>query len=116
MTESVIFHHPGCSTSRRVLDALREAGHDPQVVAYTKAGWTEAQLRDLFAAAGLTAAEALRRKAKEAAELDLLRPDVTEADLLAAMVAHPVLVERPFVTTAKGTRLCRPVERLAEIL
>lgn len=114
--ETLIYHNPGCTTSRRVLEALRAAGADPQVVPYLKAGWSADQLRSLFAAAGLTAAGALRRKAPEAAALNLLRPDAAEDEIIAAMVTHPVLVERPFVTTPKGTLLCRPAERLAEIL
>lgn len=113
---ATIWHNPGCSTSRRVLVELRAAGLEPEVLEYLKTGWTEAGLRSLLAKAGLTARQALRVKGGLAAELGLLAPGVDEAALVAAMLAHPVLVERPFVRTAKGTALCRPPEVLARLL
>lgn len=110
-----IWHNPACSTSRKVLDAIRVTGAEPVVVDYLKTGWTEQGLRALLDAAGLSPRAALRRKAL--AGLDPALPeDATDADILTAMLAHPVLVERPFVQTPLGTRLCRPVERLQEIL
>lgn len=111
-----IYHNPKCSTSRQVLEMIEASGAKAEVIEYLKAGWTKAQLKDLFAAAGVTARQALRTKAKEAEELGLLDPKVSDAKLIEAMIAHPVLVERPFVSGAKGTRLARPKERVQEIL
>lgn len=103
-----IYHNPKCSTSRQVLEMIEAAGHKPEVIEYLKAGWTKKQLKELFAAAGLSPRQALRTRAAEAEELGLLDPKVSDAKLLDAMVAHPVLVERPFVISPKGARLCRP--------
>ncbi|VDC28047.1 arsenate reductase (glutaredoxin) [Pseudogemmobacter humi] len=110
-----IYHNPGCGTSRNVLAVLRAAG-PVEVVDYLKAGWSADQLRALFAAAGVTPRQALRVKGTPAAELVLTDPAVSDEAILAAMVAHPVLVERPFVTTPKGARLCRPSGRVLELL
>ena len=114
--KATIYHNPKCSTSRQVLEMIEAAGYKPEVIEYVKAGWTKKKLKDLFAAAGVTPRQALRTKAAEAEELGLLEPKVSDAKLLDAMIAHPVLVERPFVTTAKGTLLARPKERVKEIL
>lgn len=111
-----IYHNPKCSTSRQVLEMIEASGREPKVIEYLKAGWTKKQLKELFAAAGVTPRQALRTKAAEAEELGLLDPRVSGAKLLDAMVAHPVLVERPFVVTPKGTLLARPKERVKEIL
>jgi arsenate reductase len=111
-----IYHNPKCSTSKQVLEMIEAAGHKPEIVEYLKTGWTKPQLKQLFAAAGLTPRQALRTKAKEAEELGLLDPKVSDAKLLDAMVAHPVLVERPIVVTPKGTLLARPNESVREIL
>ena len=111
-----IFHNPACGTSRNVLEMARAAGYAPEVVDYPRAGWTRAQLADLFARAGMTLREALRVKGTAAAELGLTEPAATDDAILDAMVAHPILVERPFVVTAKGVRLCRPSERVLELL
>jgi arsenate reductase len=114
--KATIFHNPKCSTSRQVLEMIEAAGYTPVVIEYVKAGWTKKQLKDLFAAAGLTSRQALRTRAPEAEELGLFDPKVADAKILDAMIEHPVLVERPFVVTAKGTRLARPKERVREIL
>lgn len=111
-----IYHNPRCTTSKHVLDMIEAAGHKPEVVEYLKTGWTKPQLKQLFAAAGLTPRQALRAKQKEAEELGLTNPNVSDAKLLDAMIEHPVLVERPFVVTPKGTRLCRPKETVQQIL
>jgi arsenate reductase len=111
-----IFHNPGCGTSRNVLQALRDGGHAPQVVEYLKAGWTQTQLADLFAKMGVTARQMLRTRGDLAGELGLTDPAVGETAILKAMVAHPVLVERPIVITPKGVFLCRPADRLAAAL
>jgi arsenate reductase len=111
-----IYHNPKCSTSKQVLEMIEASGVKPTVVEYLKAGWTKPQLKQLFADAGLTARQALRTKAKEAEELGLLNPKVSDAKLIDAMVEHPVLVERPFVMSAKGALLARPKERVREVL
>ena len=114
--KATIYHNPKCSTSRQVLEMIEAAGYKPEIVEYLKAGWTKKELKELFAAAGVTARQALRTKAPEAEELGLLDPKVSDAKLIDAMVAHPVLVERPFVVTAKGALLARPKERVKEVL
>ncbi|MFN3463831.1 MAG: arsenate reductase (glutaredoxin) [Terricaulis sp.] len=114
--KATIYHNPKCSTSRQVLEMIEAAGYKPEVIEYLKAGWTKKQLKELFAAAGVTPRQALRTKAGEAEDLGLLDSKVSDAKLLDAMIAHPVLVERPFVITAKGTLLARPKERVKEIL
>ena len=111
-----IFHNPACGTSRNVLAMVEAAGYRPEVVEYLKAGWTADQLGALFAEAGITPREALRAKGTPAAELGLLEPGASDAVLLAAMVEHPVLVNRPLVRTPKGTALCRPSEKVFDLL
>ena len=111
-----IFHNPACGTSRSVLQMIRDAGHEPEVVEYLKDGWTKDGLTALFAAAGLTPREALRTKADLASELGLLDPATPDARILAAMLDHPILVERPLVRTEKGVVLARPKERVLDIL
>jgi arsenate reductase (glutaredoxin) len=111
-----IYHNPRCTTSVNVLAMIEAAGHKPEVVEYLKTGWTKPQLKQLFADAGVTPHQALRTKQKEAEELGLNNPKMSDAKLLDAMVEHPVLVERPFVVTPKGTRLARPKETVREIL
>ena len=112
----VIHHNPDCGTSRNVLSIIEAAGYSPTVIDYQKDGWTLGQLQALFAAAGMTAREALRETKSPASELGLLEPDVPEAALLAAMVTQPVLVNRPIVATPKGVRLCRPSEAVLDLL
>lgn len=109
---ATIFHNPNCSTSRTVLAALREAGQAPKVVEYLKVGWTKAQLKDLLKRMGGAPRDILRRK-------EPLAKDLADADddaLLAAMVAHPILVERPIVVTDKGVALCRPADKVQALL
>nr|WP_041535301.1 arsenate reductase (glutaredoxin) [Parvularcula bermudensis] len=112
----VIYHNSRCGTSRVTLSLIKSTGADPVIVDYLKAGWTEGHLLGLFAAAGLTPREALRAKEAKAKELGLHEEGVPAADILAAMVAHPVLVNRPFVCTKKGVRLCRPSETVLTLL
>lgn len=112
----VIHHNPDCGTSRNVLAILEAAGTAPVVIDYCREGWTRGQLLGLFAAAGLTPRQALRETKSPAAELGLLAPDVDDNRLLAAMVAHPILVNRPIVCSPRGVRLCRPSERVLDLL
>ena len=116
MAGITIFHNPACSTSRKVLAAIRDTGVEPTVVEYLKTGWTTAQLTDLFAKIGVQAHDLLRVRGTPAEELGLTKPGVSEATILKAMTEHPILVERPIVVTAKGAALCRPVERLDALL
>ena len=112
----VIHHNPGCGTSRNVLAMIEASGETPVVVEYLQTGWTRPQLLGLFAAAGLTPRTALRTTKSPAEELGLLDPSVDEEMLLAAMLEHPVLVNRPIVCSAKGVRLCRPSEAVLDLL
>ena len=112
----VIFHNPDCGTSRNVLQIIRDAGYAPTVVPYLETGWTRPQLLALFAAAGLTPRDALRTTKSPAADLGLLDEAVGADALLSAMVEHPVLVNRPIVACARGTRLCRPSEAVLDLL
>lgn len=112
----VIHHNPACGTSRNVLTIIRAAGYEPEVIDYLAAGWTHAQLLGLFAAANLTPRQALRETKSPARELGLLEPDVTDDAILAAMLEHPVLVNRPLVCTPKGVKLCRPSEVVLDLL
>jgi arsenate reductase len=111
-----LYHNPKCGTSRAVLDALRDAGHEPEVVEYLKDGWDEIQLADLFARMGVKPRDMLRTRGTPAEELGLTDPGVGDAEILRAMVDHPILVERPIVITGKGVFLCRPADRLAQAL
>jgi arsenate reductase len=108
----VIHHNPKCGTSRNVLAAIRASGAEPVVIDYLSEGWTRPQLLGLFAAAGLTAREALRGNAPEAKGLE----GADDEALVAAMVRHPVLVNRPFVCSPRGVRLCRPSEAVLDLL
>jgi arsenate reductase len=112
----VIFHNPKCGTSRNVLAMIRATGLEPTVVEYVQAGWTREQLGDLLAKAGAAPRDWLRVKGAPAAELGLTELGATDDAILAAMVAHPILVERPIVVTPKGVALCRPSERVFDLL
>ena len=112
----VIYHNPDCSASRNVLRMIQDAGHDPTVIHYLETGWTRAQLLELFAAADLTPRTALRTARSPAAELGLLDASVSDEALLDAMLEHPVLVNRPIVTSPLGARLCRPIETVFDLL
>jgi arsenate reductase len=112
----VIHHNPDCATSRNVVQIVEAAGYMPTIVEYLKTGWTRPQLLALFAAAGLTARAALRETKSPAAELGLLDESVADDTLVEAMIAHPVLVNRPLVATPMGVRLCRPSEVVLDLL
>jgi arsenate reductase len=112
----VIFHNPSCGTSRNTLAMIQAAGYEPDVVDYLTTGWTRAALEQLVAEIGVPVRAILRDKGTPAAELGLLEDGISDAVLLDAMVAHPILVNRPIVATPKGTRLCRPSEAVFELL
>lgn len=112
----VIHHNPDCGTSRNVLELIRASGTEPVVIDYLAEGWTRSQLLALFAAADLTPRTALRTSKAPAKELGLLDESVSDDILLEAMIAHPVLVNRPVVCSPKGVRLCRPSEEVLDLL
>lgn len=116
MTDVTIFHNPQCSTSRKTLEIIREAGIEPEIVLYKDTGWTAKGLKGLADRAGVPVSGFLRAKEPLAAELGLREPDVSEDALLKAMIEHPILVERPIVATPKGVVLARPQERVKEVL
>lgn len=109
-----IYHKTTCSTSRKVLQMIRDAGHEPRIVDYAVEGWTRGQLLGLFAAADVTPAQALRVKGTDAAERGLVGADAET--ILDQMVQNPLLVERPIVCGPGGVRLCRPVDLVTETL
>jgi arsenate reductase (glutaredoxin) len=111
-----IFHNPNCGTSRNVLAAIRAAGREPKVVEYLKAGWTEAQLRGLFARMGVKPRDVLRVRGTPAEALGLTQPGAGDDAILTAMTREPILVERPIVVSDKGAALCRPADRLSALL
>ena len=116
VTDVVIFHNPDCGTSRNVVRIVEAAGYSSVIVEYLKTGWTKPQLLALFAAAGIKPRDAMRVKKSPADELGLTDPSVADEDIIEAMIAHPILVERPIVVTAKGTALCRPSEQVLDLL
>ena len=111
-----IFHNPACGTSRNALAMIESAGYAPNVVEYLKTGWTRAQLADLMARMGARPRDLLREKGTPAADLGLLDAGATDEQIIAAMIAHPILVNRPIVMTPLGTALCRPSEVVSTLL
>ena len=111
-----IYHNPACGTSRKTLDILRENGDEPRVIEYLKTPPTRNELARLYQRAGIRPRDGLRAKEPLAAKLGLTRADVGDDEILDAMVEHPILIERPLVETEKGVRLCRPQDRVREIL
>jgi arsenate reductase len=113
---TTIYHNPACGTSRNTLALIRNAGIEPEVIEYLKTPPSRDTLSGMIKDAGLSVRQAIREKEKLFAELDLADATLTDEQLLDAMLAHPVLINRPFVVTPAGTRLCRPSELLLEIL
>ncbi len=111
-----IFHNPKCSTSRKVLAMLRDRGLEPTVVEYLKAGWTREGLTALLQTMGASPCAILRAREGLVKELGLDQPGVTDDQLIAAMITHPVLVERPIVVSPKGAAVGRPIERVETLL
>lgn len=111
-----VWHNPACGTSRTVLALLREREVEPEVIEYLKTPPTEEELRRVLADAGMTPRELLRAKEPQAAELGLNDPAAPQERIIEAMLAHPLLINRPVVRTAKGVRLCRPSEKVLELL
>lgn len=113
---ATIYHNPACGTSRNTLAMIRNAGIEPTIIEYLKAPPSLVELKAMIADAGLTVREAIREKGTPYAELGLDNPSLTDEQLLEAMVREPILINRPFVVTPLGTRLCRPSEQVLEIL
>ena len=112
----VIYHNPQCGTSRNALAMIRNAGIEPHVVEYHKTPPARALLETLIARAGITARDLLREKGTPYADLGLGNPDLTDADLIDAMMAHPILINRPLVVSPLGVKLCRPSEVVLDLL
>jgi arsenate reductase len=112
----VIYHNPQCGTSRNTLGLIRNSGIEPHVVEYLKTPPTRLLLRQLIARMGVSARDIIREKGTPYHELGLADQDLSDDDLLDAMMAHPILINRPIVVTPLGVRLCRPSETVIEIL
>ncbi len=112
----IIYHNPECGTSRNTLAMIRNAGVEPHVIEYLKTPPARALLVQLISRAGLTPRALLREKGTPFAELGLSDPALTDDDLLDAMMAHPILINRPIVVTPLGVKLCRPSETVLDIL
>jgi len=111
-----IYHNPACGTSRNTLAMIRNAGIEPEVVLYLENPPTRAELEGLIAASGLSVREVLRRQGTPYEALGLDDPKYSDAELIDFMLAHPILINRPFVVSAQGTRLCRPSELVLDLL
>ncbi|WP_075259300.1 arsenate reductase (glutaredoxin) [Herbaspirillum camelliae] len=111
-----IYHNPACGTSRNTLALIRNSGEEPTVIEYLQQPPSREELTKMIQDSGLSVREAIRQKGTPYAELGLDNATLSDDQLLDAMMAHPILINRPFVVTAKGTRLCRPSERVLDIL
>ena len=114
--DAIIYHNPACATSRNVLALIRNAGVEPHIIDYQKCPPTRLLLRQLLKRAGLTVREILRQKGTPYKELGLADPALDDEALLDAIMAHPILMNRPLVVTPKGVRLCRPSEKVIDLL
>ncbi|HEX4368142.1 MAG TPA: arsenate reductase (glutaredoxin) [Rhodopila sp.] len=114
--ETIIYHNPNCGTSRKVLGMLRDAGLEPTVIEYLKTPPTRSELVSLLARMGRTPRQILRRKGTPYEELGLDDPAKSDDSLIDAILAHPILLERPVVVTPLGVRLCRPAEEVAALI
>ena len=116
MSSATIYHNPKCGTSRNTLAMIREAGIEPEIIEYLKSPPSRATLVGLIQQAGLTVKEAVRTKESLYTELGLDQEGTSDEALLDAMLEHPILINRPIVSTPLGVRLCRPAELVNEIL
>ncbi|MCP3384848.1 MULTISPECIES: arsenate reductase (glutaredoxin) [unclassified Bradyrhizobium] len=114
--DAIIYHNSACGTSRNTLAMIRHAGIEPHVIEYLKTPPSRALLQQLAIRMGLSVRELLREKGTPYAELGLDNPDLTDDELLDAMMAHPILINRPIVVTPKGVKLCRPSEQVLDLL
>lgn len=111
-----IYHNPSCGTSRNTLAMIRQSGEEPEVIEYLKTPPDRARLVELIKVMGISARELLREKGTPYAELGLADPKWSDEELIDFMLAHPILIQRPIVVTAKGVRLCRPSELVLDLL
>lgn len=111
-----IYHNPACGTSRNTLAMIKQSGEEPEVIEYVKHPPSRARLVELLQAMGISARELLREKGTPYAELGLADPKWSDDDLIDFMLAHPILIQRPIVVTAKGVRVCRPSELVLDLL
>ena len=111
-----IYHNPSCGTSRNTLAMIRQSGAEPEVIEYLKAPPSRARLVELIAAMGISSRALLREKGTPYAELGLADPKWSDDELIDAMLAHPILINRPIVVTPRGVRLCRPSELVLALL
>jgi arsenate reductase len=111
-----IYHNPACGTSRNTLAMIRQSGEEPVVIEYLKTPPSRERLVELLRQMGMTPRTLLREKGTPYAELGLADPKWTDDELIDAMMTHPILINRPVVETPRGTRLCRPSEKVLEIL
>ena len=114
--KATIYHNPMCGTSRKTLEILQNEGADVTVIEYLKAPPSREELRRLYQRAGISPRQGLRGKEELAEELGLNRSDVSDEEILDAMMEHPILIQRPLVETDKGVRLCRPQDEVRAIL
>jgi arsenate reductase len=112
----IVYHNPACGTSRNVLGLIRNAGIEPHIVEYLKSPPTRTLLENMLSRAGLNIRDILRKKGTPYAELGLDNASVTEDAIFAAVAKHPILIERPLVVSPKGVRLCRPSEKVLDLL
>ena len=115
-TDIIVYHNPKCGTSRNTLAMIRNAGIEPHVVEYLKTPPSRALLESLIARAGMTPRDLLREKGTPYAELGLGNPDLTDAQLIDAMMEHPILINRPLVVSPLGVKLCRPSEAVLDLI
>ena len=115
-TDIIVYHNPACGTSRNTLALIRNAGIEPHVVEYLKAPPSRALLESLIARAGMTPRDLLREKGTPYADLGLDSPELTDAQLLDAMMQHPILINRPLVVSPLGVKLCRPSEGVLDLI
>lgn len=111
-----IFHNPDCGTSRNTLALIRNTGQEPEIIEYLKNPPTAEVLADMIQQAGLSVREAIRQNVTPYETLQLAGRDLSDAELIALMVQHPLLINRPFVVTERGVKLCRPSELVLDLL
>lgn len=111
-----IFHNPACGTSRNTLELIRNTGQEPEIIEYLKTPPTQAELASMIQQAGLSVRDAIRKNVEPYEQLQLEGSSHNDAELIALMVEHPILINRPFVVTELGVKLCRPSELVLDLL
>lgn len=111
-----IFHNPACGTSRNTLELIRNTGQEPEIIEYLKTPPTQAELASMIQQAGLSVRDAIRKNVEQYEQLQLEGSSHSDTELIALMVEHPILINRPFVVTELGVKLCRPSELVLDLL